>query len=78
MYPTILNIVKHGKRVKQMKTTYLGKIKMKPEQQTTSPETPHVHILGLVLFCPKHSFRVIKHAKQVRHVKLGIFHPIYI
>ena len=27
MYPTILNVVKHGKRVKQMKTTYLGKFK---------------------------------------------------
>ena len=47
---------------------------MRPEQQT-SPETPHVHILGLVLFCPKHNFRVIKHEKQVHHVKLGIFLP---
>ena len=27
MYPTILNVVKHGKRVKRMKTTYLGKFK---------------------------------------------------
>ena len=27
MYPTMLNVVKHGKRVKQMKTTYLGKFK---------------------------------------------------
>ena len=27
MYPTILNVVKHGKRVKQKKTTYLGKFK---------------------------------------------------
>ena len=27
MYPTILDVVKHGKRVKQMKTTYLGKFK---------------------------------------------------
>ena len=27
MYPTILNVVKHGKRVKQGKTTYLGKFK---------------------------------------------------
>ena len=27
MYPTILNVVKHGKRVKQMKTTYLVKVK---------------------------------------------------
>ena len=27
MYSTILNVVKHGKRLKQMKTTYLGKFK---------------------------------------------------
>ena len=27
MYPTILNVVKHGKRVKQSKTTYLVKVK---------------------------------------------------
>ena len=27
MYPTILNVVKHGKRVKQSKTTYLVKFK---------------------------------------------------
>ena len=27
MYPTILNVVKHGNRVKQNKTTYLGKFK---------------------------------------------------
>ena len=26
MYPTILNVVKHGKRVKQSKTTYLGNL----------------------------------------------------
>ena len=48
---------------------------MRPKQQTTSPETPHVHILGLVLFCPKAYFRVVKHAKQVHHVKLGNFLP---
>ena len=48
---------------------------MRPEQQTTSPETPHVHILGLVLICPKHNFRVLKHAKKVHRVKLGIFPP---
>ena len=27
MYPTILNVFKHGKRVKQSKTTYLAKVK---------------------------------------------------
>ena len=48
---------------------------MRPEQQTTISENPHVHILNLVLYSPKHNFRVIKHAKQVHHVKLGIFPP---
>ena len=48
---------------------------MRPEQQTTIPENPHVHISNLVLFCPKHNFRVIKHARKVHHVKLGIFLP---
>ena len=43
---------------------------MRPEQQTTSPETPHVHILIMVLFCPKHNFIVVKHARRVHHVKL--------
>ena len=27
-----------------MKTTYLGKFKMRPEQQTTTLENPHVHL----------------------------------
>ena len=51
MYPTILNVVKHGKRVKQMKTTYLGKLKWGRRQQTTIPENPHMHTLrfGTVL-----------------------------
>ena len=48
---------------------------MRPDQQATSPEEPHEHILDLVLFCPKHNFRVVKHARQVHHVKLGIFLP---
>ena len=48
---------------------------MRPEQQTTSPETPHEHILDLVLLCPKPYFIVIKHARKVHHVKLGIFLP---
>ena len=58
-----------------MKTTYLGKFKRGPNNKTTSPETPHMHILGLVLFCPKHNFRVVKHARWVHHVKLGFFLP---
>ena len=48
---------------------------MRPEQQTTIPENPHVHILDLVLFCPKHYFRVVKQENKVHHVKLGIFPP---
>ena len=48
---------------------------MRPEQQTTIPENPHVHILDLVLFCHKHNFRVIKYAKQGHHVKLGKILP---
>ena len=59
MYPTILNVVKHGKRVKQSKTTYLVKFKWGRKQRTTIPVNPHMHILGLVLFCPKHNFRVV-------------------
>ena len=75
MYPTILNVVKHGKRVKQMKITYLGKFKCGRKQRTTIPVNPHMHILGLVLFCPKHNFRVVKHARRVHHVKLGKILP---
>ena len=75
MYPTILNVVKQGKRVKQMKTTYLGKFKWGRTQRTTIPVTPHVHILVMVLIFPKPYFRVVKHAKWGHHVKLGIFLP---
>ena len=78
MYPTILSVVKHGKRVKQKKTTYLGKFKWGRKQQTTIPENPHMHISNLVLFCPKTYFIVVKQENKVHHVKLGIFHPIYI
>ena len=48
---------------------------MRPEQQATSPKNPHVQFMDLVLFCPKHNFRVVKHARRVQHVKLGIFLP---
>ena len=34
---------------------------MRPEQQTTIPENAHVQIMNLVLFCPIHNFRVVKH-----------------
>ena len=75
MYSTILNVVKHGKRVKQMKTTYLGKFKWGRNNKQQVRKNPHVHILGLVLVCPKQNFRVVKHAKQVHHVKLGKILP---
>ena len=46
---------------------------MRPEQQTTIPKNPHVHILDLVLFCPKTYFIVVKQEKKVHHVNLCIF-----
>ena len=51
---------------------------MRPEQQTTISENPHVHILDLVLLCHKHNFNVVKQQNEVHQVKLGIFYPIYI
>ena len=48
---------------------------MRPEQQTTIPENPHVHILVSVLFCPKHNFNEVKQQNEVHHGKLGIFLP---
>ena len=48
---------------------------MRPEQQTTNPKNPHMHILNLLLFCPKHNFNVVKHQNKVHHVKVGIFLP---
>ena len=48
---------------------------MRPEQQTTIPENPHVHILDLALFFHKHNFNVVKQQNKVHHVKLGIFLP---
>ena len=48
---------------------------MRPEQQTTISENPHMHISNLLLFFPKHSFNVVKQENKVDHVKLGIFPP---
>ena len=48
---------------------------MRPEQQTTSPENPHMHILDSVLFCPKPYFKFVKQENNVDHVNLGIFPP---
>ena len=48
---------------------------MRPEQQTTIPKNPHVHILDLVLFCLKPYFIVVKQQNKVHHVELGIFLP---
>ena len=78
MYPTILNVDKHGKRVKEMKTTYLGKFKWGRNNKQQVRKNPHMHIMNLVLFYPEPYFRVVKHARWVHHVKLGIFYPIYI
>ena len=46
---------------------------MRPEQQTTIPENPHMHILDSVLFCPKPYFIVDKQENEVQHVNLCIF-----
>ena len=75
MYPNNIKCWLTWQEVKQMKTTYLVKVKWGRKQRTTNPETPHVHILGLVLFCPKPYFMVIKHAKWLHHVKLGKILP---
>ena len=48
---------------------------MRPEQQTTNPENPHMHILELLLFCHKQNFNVVKQQNKVHQVKLGIFLP---
>ena len=48
---------------------------MRPEQQTTISENPHMHISNLLLFYPKTYFKVVKQENKVHHVKLGIFLP---
>ena len=48
---------------------------MRPEQQTTIPENPHMQIMNLVLFCPKPYFRVVKYANKGHHDKLGKILP---
>ena len=48
---------------------------MRPEELTTIPENPHVHILDLVLVCPKPYFKVVKQENKVHHVNLCIFLP---
>ena len=48
---------------------------MRPEQQTTIPEKPHMHIVDLALFCPKHDFNIVKQQNEVHQVKLGICLP---
>ena len=48
---------------------------MRPEQQTTISENPHMHIMNLVLFCPKQNINVVKQQNKVHQVKLGLFLP---
>ena len=48
---------------------------MRPEQQTTFPENPHMQFMNLLLFCPKTYFKVVKQENKMDHVKLGIFPP---
>ena len=61
--------------MKRNKTNYLGKFKWGRKQQTTNPENPHMQIMNLVLFCPKHNIIVVKQENKVHHVNLGIFPP---
>ena len=61
--------------VKHNKTTYLGKFKCGRKQQTIIPENPHMQYSNLVLFFPKPYFNVVKHARWVHQVNLGIFPP---
>ena len=48
---------------------------MRPEQQIKIPENPHMHILELVLFCPKAYFIVVKQENKVHLDNLCIFRP---
>ena len=61
--------------VKHNETTYLGKFKRGRNNKQQVRKNPHEHPLDLVLLCPKHNFRVVKHARRVHHVNLGIFPP---
>ena len=58
-----------------METNYLGKFKWGRNNKQQFRENPHMQIMDLVLFCPKHNFRVVKHTRWKHHVKLGIFPP---
>ena len=51
---------------------------MRPEQRTTIPENPHVHILDSVLLCPKPYFNIVKQEIKCNKLIYAIFHPIYI
>ena len=48
---------------------------MRPAQQTTFPEKPHMQFMNLLLFCPKTYFKVVKQENKMDHVNLGIFPP---
>ena len=61
--------------MKHNETTYLGKFNWGRKPQTTIPENPHMQIMDLVLFNPKHNLNVVKQENKVDHVKLGIFPP---
>ena len=48
---------------------------MRPEQQTTIPENPHMHIVDLVLFYLKPYFIVVKQENKGHRDKLGKILP---
>ena len=58
-----------------METNYLGKFKWGCNNKQQFRENPHMQIMNLVLFCPKHNFNIVKQQHKVHHVKLGIFLP---
>ena len=49
---------------------------MRPEQQTTIPENPHMHISNFVLLCPIHNFNVVKQQNRMQQVNLCILNVV--
>src|SRR3954463_3789824 len=51
---------------------------MRPEQQTTIPERPHMHISNLLLFCLKHILMLLNRKIKCNMLIYAFFYPIYI
>ena len=63
MYPTLLNVINHGKRRSIWKLTILASLNEAGDNLQQFQKNPHMHIMNLVLFCPKPYFSIVKHAK---------------